>query len=354
MLELLLDEAVMLKASDLHCTSGMKPMVRIGGKLKALEGAILHEQDINLLLVNLLDDKKIKAYEENRQIDFAYDYGRIRLRVHIYKQMDNDAIAIRLLEKTIPNMKDLGLPKSVEKLTEYRDGLVLITGKTGSGKSTTLASMIDLINKRDNKHIVTIEDPIEYIHKSDRCLIHQREVGRDVHSFSDGVRASLREDPDIVVIGELRDLDTIKTCITVAETGHLVFATIHTKSVSETINRMVDVFPVDQQNQVRIQLSESLRGIISQDLLERDNSDRVPVCELMFMNTAIKNLIRENGNVSSLVDQISMGNCDQGSQSKIQGIIYLLSNSIISMDQAKCILDENEVKSLSKMLKYKE
>lgn len=283
-----------LRGSDIHLVTGLPPKVRIDGVLGDFSGAEpLTDADCEAYAREMAGEE----YETIRSIgelDLALTVGGdIRCRINIFRQQKSVSSAIRILADRIPNLDDLGLPPAVHNLPGLNRGIVLVTGETGSGKSTTLAAMLDRINHTGAEHIITLEDPIEYIYTPDKCVINQREIGVDTASYADGLRAILREDPDVILVGEMRDLNTIETALTAAETGHLVFATLHTNSAPEAIDRMVDVFPAERQRQIRLQLSTTLMAVLSQQLLPRREKGRVAACELMIVTPAIRNLIRE-------------------------------------------------------------
>ena len=281
------------RASDLHLVRGLSPRYRVDGEIRALEGPVLTREDC-LELARALAGDQFAALEAAGEADLALTAAGVRCRVNLFRQQGAYSAAIRLLSDRIPALEELGLPPAAEELWAFRQGLVLITGETGSGKSTTLAAMLDRINHTQCRHILTLEDPVEYLYTPDKCLINQREVGRDTMSFSAGLRAALREDPDVILVGEMRDLDTIQTALTAAETGHLVFGTVHTNSAADSIDRIVDVFPAQRQQQIRLQLSMTLKAVLSQQLLPRAGQPgRVPACEVMKTDDAIRNLIRE-------------------------------------------------------------
>lgn len=291
----LLTQSMNIGASDLHVTVGYPPVVRINGNLEKMNLKDLTPED-NINLVNqLLSKKEFDILEDKGQLDKSYSQNGVgRFRVNIYKQRSTYGIAIRTVSLDIPTIEDLNLPPVIKDLTNKKRGLILVTGSTGSGKSTTLASMINHINKTRKEHILTLEDPIEYLHKHDKSIVNQREIGTDSESFSVALRSSLRQDPDVILIGEMRDLDTIKTALIAAETGHLVLSTLHTVGAAKTVDRIIDVFPSSEQHQIRIQLANVLEGIISQQLLPNiNNKKRELALETMFLTPAIKNLIRE-------------------------------------------------------------
>ena len=284
------------RASDLHITAGAAPTIRVRGHLKPLEGfPKLTQQDTRELVYGILNDDQRARFERERQLDFAYQIpGAARFRVNAYQQRLAVGAAFRLIPTEIPSLDSLGLPPVVKELVKKPRGLVLVTGPTGSGKSTSLAAMLDVINATRDEHIMTVEDPIEFLHSHKRCLVNQRELGSDALSFSAALKAALRQDPDIVLVGEMRDLETISTALTAAETGHLVFATLHTQDAPQTIDRIIDVFPAEQQGQVRMMLSVSLQGVLTQQLLPTaDGAGRVVAVEALIPTAAVRNLIRE-------------------------------------------------------------
>ena len=295
LLDDILKEAVKAKASDVHMTVGRPPMRRVNGLLEAFPGEKLMPADTEMLLEPLMDPKHKEELEKTGQTDFAYSMSGVgRFRVNVFKQRGTLASVMRILPYSIPEPWQLGLPEEVVALTEKKRGLVLVTGPTGSGKSTTLASLIQEMNRKEAYHIITLEDPVEYMHRHEKSIVNQREVGSDTTDYAGALRAALREDPDVILVGEMRDLETISTAITAAETGHLVFSTLHTIGADKTIDRIIDVFPPNQQQQVRIQLAGVLEGVISQQLLRRaDGCGRVAALEVLFANNAVRNLIRE-------------------------------------------------------------
>jgi twitching motility protein PilT len=282
-------------ASDLHLTAGSPPMIRQHGKLHALDYPRLTPQTTREVVYSILTNDQRQKLETDWQIDLAYSIpGKARFRVNAYFQRAALSAALRLIPNEMPSLGELGLPPVLEEFTKKPRGFVLVTGPTGSGKSTTLAAMLDLINEVRHEHILTIEDPIEFLHKHKRCIVNQRELGADAQSFGLGLKAALRQDPDVILVGEMRDLETIATALTAAETGHLVFATLHTQDTAQTVDRIVDVFPPEQQQQVRVQLSVSLQGIVTQQLLPRaDGLGRIAACEILVPTPAVRNLVRE-------------------------------------------------------------
>ena len=295
-LDKVLKDSVAAHASDIHFTVGCSPFFRIDGMLIPQEGEKLMPKDMEELLLPILDQRHREELEENGQTDLAYAIRGVgRFRVSIFKQRGTLASVMRCLPFTIPEAKSLGIPEEVQALTQKRRGLVLVTGPTGSGKSTTLASLVDIINRTYPYHIITLEDPIEYLHRHQKSIVNQREIGSDSSDYTQALRAALREDPDVILVGEMRDLETISTALTAAETGHLVLSTLHTIGAAKTIDRIIDVFPPNQQQQIRIQLASVLECIVSQQLIcKEDGHGRVAALEVLFANNAVRNLIREN------------------------------------------------------------
>ncbi len=293
-LEIALEEATKKGASDVHFSVGRPIMVRVDGTLLPLTEEVLKPQDVAGYFTPLLSEKQANTLEATGEIDFAYSLAGIgRFRLNVFRQRGTYAAALRLLPFDIPTPEQLAIPKAVQEMTKKKRGLVLVTGPTGSGKSTTLASLINVINSQFPGHIITLEDPIEYLHKSKVSIVNQREVGLDTQGYAPALRAALRQDPDIILLGEMRDLDTIATAVTAAETGHLVFSTLHTIGAASTIDRIVDVFPPHQQDQIRVQLATVLECVVSQALLPTINGGRCAAFEVMIANPAIRNLIRE-------------------------------------------------------------
>jgi len=279
-------------ASDIHLVAGLTPRCRVDGAIRPLGEEILTPLQCEELVQELAGGE-LATLRVVGEADLALTIAGVRCRLNLFRQQGGWSAAIRLLNEHIPDLSELGLPKVVSDFPAYSQGLVLITGETGSGKSTTLAAILNQINRQEAKHILTLEDPIEYVYTPDRCVINQREVGKDTQSFAAGLRAALREDPDVILVGEMRDLETIETALTAAETGHLVFGTVHTNSAADSIDRMVDVFPAQRQQQIRLQLSMTLKAVLSQQLLPRAGGGRVLACEVMKVDGAIRNLIRE-------------------------------------------------------------
>ncbi len=327
--------AVENNASDLHITTGRPPIVRKNGALQEISGIEVMTPDlIKRLIEPILPKNRAAILEEKGDIDFAYATSNCRLRVNIFKQRGSYAVALRLLARDIPTLDGLGHPLIIKNLAMLPRGLVLVTGTTGSGKSTTLAALIDYINDNKQDHIITIEDPIEYLHRHKKSVINQREVNEDTTSFADALRAALREDPDIILVGEMRDLDTIRAAITAAETGHLVFSTLHTMGAANTIDRIVDVFPHEQQQQVRIQLAEALQGVISQQLLPLSTGKgRVAALEIMVRTDAIGNLIREGK--SHQIDSFIQTGKELGMQSMDSDLARLVKTNKVNIEIAQ-------------------
>lgn len=292
----LLETAIKENASDLHISCGHPPILRIGRVLTKIEGEkTITPQDSQELLFSLMQESQREEFLKEKEVDFAFDFEKkARFRVNAYFQRGNVSVALRLIPAKIKTIEELNLHPVLHQFTQSPRGLVLITGASSQGKSTTLAALIDEINHTRAEHIITIEDPVEYLFKDDKCIVDQREVGKDTLSFARALRAALREDPDVIMVGEMRDLETISTAITAAETGHLVFATLHTNSASQTVHRIIDVFPSHQQNQTRAQFASSILGVVSQRLLPRTDEGFIPACEVMLANSAVSNLIREN------------------------------------------------------------
>ena len=330
----LLIEAKDKEASDLHLNTGIPPVLRINGKLVRLDLPELTPEITHEMIYSILSEKQKIDFENFGELDLSYELVNIsRFRVNIFKHRRGEGGAFRLIPEKVKTLSELGLPSILSDFTEKDRGLVLITGPTGSGKSTTLAAMIDIINKNRHDNIITIEDPIEFIHSHKKCLISQREIGSHTQSFASALRNALREDPDVILVGEMRDLETISMALTAAETGHLVFSTLHTISASETIERIIDVFPPHQQNQVRMQLAGSLLGVVAQTLLPLlDEKGRVPALEIMVANPAIKNLIRE-GKAYQISSTIQISKKD-GMQSLDQSLKDLLMEGKINQESA--------------------
>ncbi|HPR10022.1 MAG TPA: type IV pilus twitching motility protein PilT [Candidatus Saccharibacteria bacterium] len=334
-IEVLLEEVIKKKASDLHLQVGLQPMLRVDGALKAVSGTdVLTEETVESLVFALLDDDQKQILLKDKEFDFSFAFGDLgRFRVNAFHERGNLAAALRLIPSELLSVEQLGLPNIVNKFAEYPRGLVLVTGPTGSGKSTTLASMIHKINTERAEHIVTIEDPIEFTHKSLKSVIVQREVHYDTFSFSAALRSSLRQDPDVVLIGEMRDLETIAAAITIAETGHLVFATLHTNSAAQSIDRMIDVFPPHQQPQIRSQLSNILMAICSQRLIPAIGGGRIAAAEILVATPAVRNIVRE-GKTHQL-DAVIQTGAEFGMQSMDKTLVSLIHSGTITYEEAR-------------------
>lgn len=329
-IESLIEQAAGLKASDLHLSFGVPPKARLDGELSDMPGcAPLTDEDCERFAQEMLGRPMPPAGEEDLSLELA---GR-RIRANIYRQSGHASAALRLLADKIPELDGLGLPPAVQTLPELQRGIVLVTGETGSGKSTTLAAILRRINETRRDHIITLEDPIEYIHAPNQCLIDQREIGQDTGSYAEGLRAILREDPDVILIGEMRDLITIETALTAAETGHLVFATLHTNSAADSVDRIVDVFPAERQRQIRMQLSMTLQAVLSQQLLLRRGGGRVAACELMIVSPAVRNLIRE-GKTPQIANAVATS-ADLGSITMDNALIRLFKEKKIDAKTAR-------------------
>ncbi len=334
-IEILLDEVVKRKASDLHLQVGLPPMIRIDGNLTSSQSATpLSEQMVEAMVFSLLDEDQKQILLRDKEFDFSFAFGDLgRFRVNAFHERGNLAAAMRLISNEIRSVEQLGLPKVINNFANYPRGLVLITGPTGSGKSSTLAALVDKINNERAVHIITVEDPIEYTHQSKKAVVVQREVHYDTYSFSAALRSALREDPDVVLIGEMRDLETIAAAITIAETGHLVFATLHTNSASQSIDRMVDVFPPHQQPQVRAQLGNILMAICSQRLIPALGGGRVPATEVLIATPAVRNIIREGKNYQ--LEAVIQTGAEYGMQGMDRMLVSLVHAGSISYDEAR-------------------
>ena len=334
-IEILLEEIVRKNASDLHLQVGLPPMMRLDGVLAPFPGYNpLNAEEVEHLVFAILDDDQQKILIKDKEFDFSFAFGDLgRFRVNAFHERGNLAASLRLIPNQIKTITELGMPPVIQSFADFPRGLVLVTGPTGSGKSTTLAALIDKINSEKAQHIITIEDPIEFTHKSKRSAIVQREVHYDTYSFSAALRSSLRQDPDVVLIGEMRDLETISAAITIAETGHLVFATLHTNSAAQSIDRMIDVFPPHQQSQVRSQLANILQGICAQRLVPAIGGGRVVAAEVMVANPAIRNIIRE-GKTHQLDTGIQTRS-DQGMQTMDRTLVKLVQSGVVTYDDAR-------------------
>jgi twitching motility protein PilT len=320
-------------ASDLHLSTGTPPSIRVDGDVRKLNIPAFDEKDVNALVYDIMNDRQRKEYEENLEVDFSFEVPNLaRFRVNAFNQNRGPAAVFRTIPSKILSLDDLGCPDIFRDISELPRGLVLVTGPTGSGKSTTLAAMVDHINKTKHDHILTIEDPIEFVHQNHSCLINQREVHRDTLSFSAALRSALREDPDVILVGEMRDLETIRLAMTAAETGHLVFGTLHTTSAPKTIDRIIDVFPGEEKAMVRSMLSESLRAVISQTLVKKVGGGRVAAHEIMMGVPAIRNLIRED-KIAQMYSAIQTG-MSSGMQTMDQCLQNLINRGMITRQDA--------------------
>ena len=323
------------KASDLHLSSGVPPMIRVHGDVKRINLPAMEHKDVHAMIYDIMNDGQRKFYEENLECDFSFAIPNLaRFRVNAFVQQRGAAAVLRVIPSKILSLEDLKAPKIFKDISDYPRGVVLVTGPTGSGKSTTLAAMVNHKNETEEGHILTIEDPIEFVHESKKCLINQREVGPHTLSFSNALRSALREDPDVILVGEMRDLETIRLALSGAETGHLVFGTLHTSSAAKTIDRIIDVFPAAEKDMVRAMISTSLRAIISQTLLKtKDGHGRVAAHEIMIGTPAIRNLIRE-AKVAQMNASIQTG-AAIGMQTLDQCLTDLVRRSVISMAEAR-------------------
>ncbi|MDN3391813.1 type IV pilus twitching motility protein PilT [Pseudoalteromonas sp. APC 3691] len=330
----LLAFSVQHKASDLHLSSGVSPMIRVDGDVRRINIPALADKDVNSLVYDIMNDNQRKDYEQNLEVDFSFEVPNLaRFRVNASNSNRGPAAVFRTIPSEVLTLDDLGAPDIFKTISDTPRGLVLVTGPTGSGKSTTLAAMVDYINQNKHHHILTIEDPIEFVHDNKLSLINQREVHRDTHSFSNALRSALREDPDVILVGELRDLETIRLAMTAAETGHLVFGTLHTTSAPKTIDRIIDVFPGEEKAMVRSMLSESLRAVISQTLLKKIGGGRVAAHEIMIAVPAIRNLIRED-KIAQMYSSIQTG-ASVGMQTMDQCLTNLVNHGIVTNAAAK-------------------
>jgi twitching motility protein PilT len=330
----LLTFAVKEGASDCHLSAGEPPMIRLNGDLKKLDHPPLTQEETHSLVYDLMNDAQRKAFEEHRECDFSFSLGDIaRFRVNVFIQNRGLGAVFRNIPTEILPLEKLGMPPVIRQVCDKEKGLILVTGPTGSGKSTTLAAMIDYLNTTFEGHIITIEDPIEFVHKSKKCLINQRELGVHTHSFANALRSALREDPDIVLVGEMRDLETIQLALTAAETGHLVFATLHTSSAPKTVDRIIDAFPPNQQAQVRAQLAETLEAVLTQTLLKKRAGGRVAAVEIMIGTTAVRNLIRENK--LHQIPGVMQASQKDGMQTMDMALVDLSNKGVITRGEAQ-------------------
>lgn len=327
------------EASDLHISAGEQPMVRVDGDMKRVKFPVLSPEVAHEMIYDIMGDAQRKGFEERNEADFSIDLGSTaRFRVNVFRQRRGIGAVFRLIPSRVMTLEELGMPPIFGDLTKLTKGLIVVTGPTGSGKSTTLAAMIDLINDREELHILTIEDPIEFVHQSKRCLINQREVGPNTQSFSNALRAALREDPDIILVGEMRDLETIQLALTAAETGHLVFGTLHTSSAPKTVDRIIDVFPATQQEQIRVMLAESIQAVVAQTLCKQKSGGRTAAVEILIGTPAVKNLIRE-GKIHQLPSVMQTGQV-HGMQTLDMHLQDLIGRGLIDLDQAREIAND--------------
>ncbi len=331
----LLAFSVKNKASDLHLSAGLPPMIRVHGDVRKINMPSMDHSQVHDMVYDIMNDGQRKFYEENLECDFSFEIPNLaRFRVNAFNQNRGAAAVFRTIPSKVLTLEQLAAPPIFKDIAQYPRGIVLVTGPTGSGKSTTLAAMVDFINENEYAHILTVEDPIEFVHQSKRCLINQREVGPHTLSFANALRSALREDPDVILVGEMRDLETIRLALTAAETGHLVFGTLHTSSAAKTVDRIVDVFPAAEKDMVRSMLSESLRAVISQTLLKtKDGNGRVAAHEIMIGTPAIRNLIREN-KVAQMYSAIQTGQA-LGMQTLDQNLMELVRRNVVAGDEAK-------------------
>jgi twitching motility protein PilT len=331
----LLAFSVKNKASDLHLSAGLPPLIRVHGDIRRINLPPMEHRDVHAMVYDIMNDMQRKVYEDQREVDFAFEIPSLaRFRVNAFVQSRGAGAVFRTIPSRVLSLEDLNAPKVFKEIADQPRGIVLVTGPTGSGKSTTLAAIIDYINDNQYAHILTVEDPIEFVHTSKKSLINQRELGRDTHSFANALKSALREDPDVVLVGEMRDLETIRLALTAAETGHLVFGTLHTSSAAKTIDRIIDVFPAAEKEMVRAMLSESIRAVIAQTLLKtKDGEGRVAAHEIMIGTPAIRNLIRE-GKVAQMYSSIQTGG-NLGMQTLDQCLVDLVRRNVVATPEAR-------------------
>ncbi len=330
----LLTFGVQQGASDCHLSSGEPPMLRIHGELKKLDHPALSKDDVHNMVFDMMNDNQRKVFQETRECDFSFEMGDIaRFRVNVFMQRRGEASVFRTIPTKILALEQLGMPPILRELCDKEKGLILVTGPTGSGKSTTLAAMIDYLNDTFEGHILTIEDPIEFVHKSKKCLVSQRELGPHTLSFANALKSALREDPDVILVGEMRDLDTIQLALTAAETGHLVFGTLHTSSAPKTVDRIIDVFPPNQQAQIRAQFSESVEGVITQTLLKKKSGGRAAALEIMVGTNAVRNLIREAK--LHQIPGIMQASKKDGMQTMDMALVDLVTKGLVTKAEAQ-------------------
>jgi len=321
-------------ASDCHLSAGEPPMLRVHGDLKKLDSQTLTPEAVHALIFDIMNDTQRRVFQETLECDFSFALGEVaRFRVNVFMQRKGEAAVFRTIPTKILTLEELGMPPILKQLCDKEKGMILVTGPTGSGKSTTLAAMIDYLNETFEGHILTVEDPIEFVHPSKKCLVNQRELGPHTQSFSNALRAALREDPDIILVGELRDLETIQLALTAAETGHIVFATLHTSSAPKTVDRVIDVFSPAQQSQIRSQFAESIEAVVTQTLCKKKGGGRVPALEIMTGTTAIRNLIRE-GKIHQIPGTMQVSQKD-GMQTMDMSLLNLVSRGLVTREEAQ-------------------
>jgi len=330
----LLAFAVKSGASDLHLSAHRAPMMRINGDLKLLEHPPLSRDEVHSIIYDIMSDSRRKSFEENLELDFSFDLeGTGRFRVNVFMKQEGEGAVFRLIPSHILSIEELGLPATLKSMCEKQRGLILFTGPTGSGKTTSQAAMIDLINATFERHIITIEDPIEFIHKPKKCLVSQRELGTHTRSFANALRAALREDPDVILIGEMRDRESIQLALTAAETGHLVFATLHARSAVSSCDRIIDVFPADQQSQIRVQFADTILAVVMQTLCKRASGGRIAAAEILIGNSAIRNLIREGK--THMIPAVLQSSRKEGMQSLDTALGSLVEDGLVSIEEAQ-------------------
>jgi twitching motility protein PilT len=330
----LLTFAAQSGASDVHLSSGEPPMIRLHSEMKRLDHPILSREKVHDMIYDIMNDGQRKSFEERLELDFSFDMGAIgRFRVNVFMQQRGEGVVFRTIPSKILSLDQLGLPPILKRMTDKEKGLILVTGPTGSGKSTTLAAMVDYLNDTFEGHIITIEDPIEFTHRSKKCLVNQRELGSHTYSFANALRAVLREDPDIILVGEMRDLETIQLAITAAETGHLVFGTLHSPSAPGTVDRVIDVFPAEQQEQIRAQFADSIEAVVTQTLCKKKGGGRVAALEILVATTAVRNLIREGKN-HQIPSAMQVGQKD-GMQTMDMSLIDLVNKGLVTREEAQ-------------------
>jgi twitching motility protein PilT len=321
-------------ASDCHLSAGEPPMIRIDGDLKKLDYPALTKEQVHTLIYDMMSDMQRKVFEENHECDFSFELGQIaRFRVNVFLQRKGEGAVFRTIPTKIITLDELGMPPILKQICEKDKGLILVTGPTGSGKSTTLAGMVDYLNSSFEGHILTVEDPIEFVHQSKKCLVNQRELGPHTHSFANALKSALREDPDIILVGEMRDLDTIQLALTAAETGHIVFGTLHTSSAPKTVDRIIDVFPPNQQAQIRAQFAESIEAVITQTLLKKKVGGRVAALEILTGTTAVRNLIRE-GKIHQIPGTMQVSKKD-GMQTMDMALQEIVARGLVTKEEAQ-------------------